>query len=224
MQLQPWDIIDAIIPDYSAEITCIPGNHWAREYIAAKIQQVLLLSEGTVDYKCLPVFPDDVEGAYLPVGNVWYVNPLLLHHVAHRHLRRYHSRLSETDQTDVQTHVRSLYQLVIQQWCQRMYWARVPISEMLWHKFFLLKNRPVVDIKWGLYVSTTTNGGKYTHPGPVIHTMWNKPGIVATFPIFLPGNFFFGGQGAKISSVDKKKIQHHLRKQLLKNFPVPPIV
>ena len=60
-------MVDAIIPDYSAGVIHIPGDAVLREYVAAKIQQVLLVSEGKVDFKCLPIFPDEAEGRYLPV-------------------------------------------------------------------------------------------------------------------------------------------------------------
>lgn len=76
-----------------------------REYIAARIQQVLVLSRDRFDCRCLPIFPEDHEGNYPPVGNTGFVHPLLICHIAHKHFRAHHSRIPVVDFTVIQQYI-----------------------------------------------------------------------------------------------------------------------
>lgn len=219
---QPWNIADAYIPDYSKGIVYTPDTlttRGYREYVASRVQRVLVLGGTHVDCNCSPIFQEAHTEAYLPVWKMGFIDPLQIYRISRRHFRvrpnacLTYPKLSSNDYAQAQEYIQSLYQLAIQKWCKQMYWAYVPISEMVQEQF-ALKNRPVVEVQPGMYIPTTTRGGTYRTWGPTTEIS-TKPGRIERVPIYLQRDFLNLKHVATLPRTNKEEIQ----KYLIANLP-----
>lgn len=220
MEQGPWTIFDAIIPDFDAPINVISSVSHHKKCISHKIQRVLVLWGSTLDCNCLPLFDQESDEAYLPVGEVWYVDPFLLRRIPSHYFKTQFGLLSKEEYRECVRYLRDLYTLWVRQWCQKFFWAETPYSDWSTQEVCILKRRPVVEMKQWLYYPASTNHGRYTSPGPTLR-FGDRPTKITSVPIFLPKKFFWNTSPQVVSARDKHLLQDFLLLNLKKIFYNP---
>jgi hypothetical protein len=221
MDQRPWSIFYAMIPDFDTPLENIGGVGNIQKSVVLKLTKVLVLGGSQIDCNCLPIFENTDDGAYIPIRDEWFVNPLFMSRVAYKDFYSFpFPSLSHTEYGEISKHIEALYRLGIEQSCQKFYWVDTPNVGTSDANQCGLKRRPVISMRDWLHFPTSTNNGRYSAPWPAIR-IGNKPSKVSFVPIFLPQHFFSKSSWSPLPLEDKKSVQEHLLYHLPKVFTNP---